>query len=171
MPKVVFVCTANRCRSPSAEALLRAAVGSEVAIESFGLQARPGLPPPWKTLQALEEYGLGLSAHRSRGVNEVNLRDADVVIGFERHHVASVVVDHDVSSERAFLLTELLNFLDQVSSRREDSIFWAHRNRLAAGFPPFPEIADPIGMSSRVHHAVTAEIARLCERLAERLVG
>lgn len=169
MRKVVFVCTANRCRSPSAEALLRADVGSEVAIDSCGLHATPGLPPPQETLYALKEYGLDLSAHRSRGVDEASLEDADVVIGFERHHVASAVVDHAVPSERAFLLTELVNFLEKSRSLDEDAILSAHRRRFAAAFPLFAEVADPIGTSFQVHRAVTAEIAALCKRLAERL--
>lgn len=167
--EVVFVCTANRCRSPSAEALLRAAVESELAIESFGLHARPGLPPPLETLQALEEYGLDLSAHRSRGLDDANLQEADVVIGFERHHVASAVVDHAVANERAFLLTELVDFLEVPGSGEEDAILSAHGRRFGAGFPAFPEIADPMGMSFRVHRAATAEIATLCEELAGRL--
>ncbi|MPZ91367.1 MAG: hypothetical protein GEU68_07030 [Actinobacteria bacterium] len=169
MRKVVFVCTANRCRSPSAEALLRDAAGSGVAIESFGLHATPGLPPPQETLHALEEYGLDLSAHRSRGVDHVDLQAADVVIGFERHHVACSVVDNAVSSERAFLFTELVNFLEKSRSLDEDAVRSAHGRRFAAAFPPFPEIADPIGMSFQVHRAVTAEIATICKRLAERL--
>ncbi len=61
-----MVCTANRVRSPMAEALLKALVaagsGRAWRIESAGTWAVEGLPPMPRTEAVMAERGIDISA-------------------------------------------------------------------------------------------------------------
>ena len=59
-PRILFVCTANRCRSPMAAALLRrdlAALGLDVDVRSAGLLT-PGHAVPTPGRVVAREHGL-----------------------------------------------------------------------------------------------------------------
>ena len=63
---MLFVCQGNICRSPFAEALLRARLGDRaIAIGSAGMMPQPGRPTPIFGLEAAAAHGIDLSAHRS----------------------------------------------------------------------------------------------------------
>src|SRR5688500_18860960 len=64
---IAIVCTANRCRSPLAEHILRAeaaARGLSVHVFSMGL-LQSGMPMPDRGIAVAREFGLDLSRHRS----------------------------------------------------------------------------------------------------------
>ena len=69
---VTFVCTGNTCRSPMAEALLRATLTKrgqgleKLKVASFGLAAESGLPASTNSVKAMQRIGLDVGAHRSR---------------------------------------------------------------------------------------------------------
>ncbi len=65
--KVLFLCTGNSARSQMAEALLRHYAGDSFEAYSAGLDPK-GLNP--FTIRVMEELGLDLSGHRSKGVRE-----------------------------------------------------------------------------------------------------
>lgn len=65
----LLVCTANVCRSPSAEGLWRAAAvrrGVIRPVASAGLQALPGQPAHPVCVELLAERGIDLGEHRSQ---------------------------------------------------------------------------------------------------------
>ena len=65
----LIVCTANVCRSPSAEGLWRAAAvrrGVIRPVASAGLQAWPGQPAHPVCVELLAERGIDLGEHRSQ---------------------------------------------------------------------------------------------------------
>ncbi len=99
---VLFVCSGNTCRSPMAEATARwlAARARGLSLEessrtglrflSAGTQALPGLPASEGAREALLEWGLDLSAHRSRPISAYLLQEVDLVLGMTRAHLARV---------------------------------------------------------------------------------
>ena len=97
--RVVFVCTGNRFRSPLAAAIFRETAlknSVPVSVESVGTidsGSRPAFP---ETIEQAERLGFDITSHRARHAREVDLSTADVVIGFERSHVAHAVVDAGV---------------------------------------------------------------------------
>ena len=176
---VVVICSGNRFRSPIAEAVLRrAAEGLPVRVRSFGTM---DLPPGHALSEALElapSYGLDLMSHRSRPLAGEDLRDADLVIGFELIHVSTAVVGAGAHRERTFLITELTTALDEIARQPEDGVVERARavvrqadeaRKAATGRPQ--EIADPIGGPAAGYRRSAAEVYRLTTSVAERLFG
>jgi arsenate reductase (thioredoxin) len=69
--RVLFVCTHNSARSQMAEALLRQAAGTRVAVASAG--TTPNRVHPLAE-QVMAERGLSLSSHRAKSLAEVGTR-------------------------------------------------------------------------------------------------
>jgi protein-tyrosine phosphatase len=90
--RIVTVCTANLCRSPLAEHVLRAAaaeVGLEAEVSSTGVSVRPGQRPPADWCTVVSEWGVDLAEHRS-GLAE--LAAADLVVGMTARHLRDLAV-------------------------------------------------------------------------------
>ncbi len=75
---VLFVCVANSCRSQIAEAIARSLVGEQWEIWSAGSAPSGRLHPI--AIQMMQELGLDLSRHRSKGLNEVPATRWDYVV-------------------------------------------------------------------------------------------
>jgi protein-tyrosine-phosphatase len=89
---VLIVCTANICRSPIGEALLRHALAAEgeplksLIIESAGVAARRGAPMTEYAIAALKKAGIQSPGHFSRPLTREILRDASVVLCMTEAH-------------------------------------------------------------------------------------
>ena len=81
---VLFVCHGNICRSPFAEALLRASVGDgQIDIRSAGLMSLPARGTPELGLRASAAHRIDLSAHRSVWLTPELIETASLVIVFD----------------------------------------------------------------------------------------
>lgn len=93
---VTFVCTGNTCRSPMAEALLRAALTKRgeglghLKVASCGLAADDGVPASENSRRAMSKIGLDLSAHRSRPVSQEAMDRSLVVFAMTARHVEAL---------------------------------------------------------------------------------
>lgn len=179
MFEVVVICSGNRFRSPLAAAVLRrAADGLPVRVRSFGTMDLPSGPVLPEALELAPTFGLDLGAHRSHPVAGEDLRDADLVIGFEPIHVSTAVVAAHAPREKTFLLTELVDGLessapppgggDDVVERARAAVQRADEARRAESQAPL-EIADPIGGPAAGYRRTADEVYDLTNRLAELL--
>ena len=75
--RVVFLCTHNSARSQIAEGLARANAPAGAEVWSAGTE--PGKVNPL-AIEVMKEVGIDISAHRSRGISEVPLGEADTVV-------------------------------------------------------------------------------------------
>jgi protein-tyrosine-phosphatase/DNA-binding transcriptional ArsR family regulator len=75
--RVLFLCTGNSARSQIAEALLQRAAADQVQAASAGSHPKPVHP---NTLRVLREYGIDVSARRSKHLDEFTGRSFDCVI-------------------------------------------------------------------------------------------
>ena len=78
MPSILFVCVANSFRSQMAEAMARAVVGDRWDIWSAGSAPSGHVHPLASTL--MQEIGLDLAAHRSKGLDALPDRQWDYVV-------------------------------------------------------------------------------------------
>lgn len=179
--EIVFVCTGNRFRSPLAEALFRRAAGPlPIAVRSLGTLELGSLAPLDEALDEAGRLGLDLSGHRSRSLVGERLDGADLVLGFERMHVVTSVVDAEAPRDRTFTLPELVGLLDQTEPvAAHDAIERARRAiELAAAARPAdpsligqPELPDPLGKPREVARETADRIQELTARLARALFG
>jgi protein-tyrosine-phosphatase len=112
MPVILFVCTANRFRSPIAAAcaelmLCTAGQPGEWTVISAGTWSEPGLPAHPKAILAAAALGLDLSAHRTREVNTALMAAADLVIVMEHGHKEALECEFPTCRGRIVLLGEL----------------------------------------------------------------
>jgi len=89
--KVLFVCTGNICRSPTAEAVLRKMSFDEkipLHVESCGTHDyHVGEPPDERAQQHAKGRGYDLSAQRARQVSEHDFEEFDLILAMDRGHL------------------------------------------------------------------------------------
>lgn len=77
-PSVLFVCLGNICRSPLAEAALRAealAAGLAISVDSAGTGGwHAGNPPDPRAIAEAERHGIDISHYRARQVRVEDFR-------------------------------------------------------------------------------------------------
>lgn len=106
--RIVFVCTGNTCRSPMAEGLFKHRLAERLgcpvddltargfAVSSAGLAAAPGDAATRESAEAVREYGVDLSAHRSRYAGADLIARADDVIVMTHGHLLTVASKYPV---------------------------------------------------------------------------
>lgn len=112
MRSVLFICTANICRSPMAMALWQAKVGlsaTEWRIESAGTWAMEGQQAAVKTQTVLREIGLEVSSHRSRTVTSEMLLSFNLILTLERGHKEALCVEFPIIARRVYMLSEMID--------------------------------------------------------------
>lgn len=180
--RLVFVCTGNRFRSPLAAALLRqAADGVPVEISSAGTLELGRLRALPEAQEAAVRFGVDLTEHRSRPVTETPLHDADLVIGFERMHVLTAVVDGRARRDRTFTLPELAGLLAGIESSQSSTPVAHARDsvrRAAAARPSddpkllsVAELADPLGRSDDEQREIAERLRELTLQVHRDLFG
>lgn len=120
MKTILFVCTANICRSPMAAALMRhhlteMSLSGEVTVKSAGVWAIPGARASEGGSTVLEQRGISLEDHRSQQMTADLLREADIVLVMEEEHRRSLFYMEPKHLRKVFLLSEMVGRSDGIS--------------------------------------------------------
>ncbi len=138
MANVLFICTANICRSPMAMAIFRHKLNEseykDWKVASAGTWARPGHPAPEFGRRLMSSIGMDISRHRSRVVTAELLDGADLILTMEQGHKEALRAEFPGAARRVFLLTEMVGY--------EQSI----QDPYGASFEEWRETAKEIGM-------------------------
>lgn len=148
MPEIIIVCTANICRSPVVEAVIRdrlAAKGLEGwRVQSAGTWAQNGQPASLYSREILAERGLDISSHTSQVITGELLEAADLVLCLESGHAEALRAEFPQHAPKIFLLTEMIG-------RRYS-------------------IADPYGGPRFAYEQMIDEVTRLVEDGLPRII-
>jgi protein-tyrosine phosphatase len=177
--EILVLCTANICRSPLAEALLRQRLDmfgvDDVNVRSAGFLAE-GQQVADGTLRVLHQRKVpieGLTV--STRVTGEMLGRSDLILAMARLHVREAVMLNRYVFDRTFTLKELVRLANDEGARRDDESFDDWLRRLGDGRTPADhmgesdddDVADPIGAPARVFKRTASEL----EELVDRLVG
>jgi protein-tyrosine phosphatase len=175
MVDVLFVCTSNLCRSPSAASFLRQKMGdagSEVTVHSAGTM-EAGVGTPRALLSEARALGIDLVDHLPRVVDPDMIRAADLVVGLTRQHLRETVTAVPSSFPKTFTLREIVRRGVHTGPRSaaEGLGVWLtrlHEGRRRTdlmGESPDDDIADPIGGTPDDYRKMLTDVSRLTETL------
>ena len=111
---ILFVCTANRYRSPFAEVVFRQkltehGMSDQWLVGSAGTWTHDGLPAVPHVIRKAHELGLDLSERRSVEVDDSFLSVYDLVLVMEKGHKEALWVEFPKARLRVFLLSEVVD--------------------------------------------------------------
>ena len=99
MYRILFVCTGNICRSPTAEGIARfmlekAGLSQSILVDSAGLyHGHAGSPPDGMAQIAAHRRGYDLSRLRARGFTPKDYIAFDLLLGMDAGHVYDMRVE------------------------------------------------------------------------------
>jgi protein-tyrosine phosphatase len=176
MPAVLFVCTGNLCRSPSAQRLLAARTAGlgpdTLEVDSVGTVQAGGAPPAPLRDEALA-FGISFEGHVPRRMTAPDVANADLVLGMARQHARDAVVLDPGAFSRIFTLREFVRRAEQVGPRQPDESFrqWrsgVHGDRRhldLVGDSVADDIPDPIGGPPEGYRRMLTELSALIDAL------
>lgn len=177
--RVLVVCTANRCRSPLGEALLRRFVREKdlnIEVRSAGTKAIDGLPPTGGTELAAKKLKVDVTEILSKPITPESSDWADLIITMERQHVIDTVAEFPDVFNRTFLITELRDLLAQKRPTPDMNLRqWlaevskSRTRALVLSSREADDVADPAGQSLRKHNKAAREIYELLETITDGL--
>jgi len=112
MPSVLFVCTANRFRSPLAAAFFQQMLENSGrtnpwSVDSAGTWTSSGLRVLPEVLLIARKQGLDLSGHRSKLVSEALLSTQDLILVMESGHREALQNEFPLIMDRVYLLSQV----------------------------------------------------------------
>ena len=113
MQSILFVCTANQCRSPIAAELFKKLLqqkgflSDEWTVESAGTWTRSGLPAASACRKLAKLFDVDLSHHRTQSITDVSLTDYDLVIVMEQGHYEALQLEFSAIRNKLYLLSTL----------------------------------------------------------------
>lgn len=119
--RLLFVCTANICRSPTAAGVVRAqleraGLARQVGIDSAGTQRyQVGQPPDARAQKAALRRGYDLSRLRARRVREADFEDFDLILAMDRDNLE--ILQRDCPPEHRHKLGLFLEYARGFAER------------------------------------------------------
>ena len=131
-PAVLFVCLGNICRSPLAEAAMRAEAaraGVDLVVDSAGTGAwHAGEPPDPRARAVARRHGVDIDAYQARQVRADDFHRFDHIVALDADNLAALVALRPSGATARLSL-----LLDHVDGRAGEAVadpYWGD----AAGF-------------------------------------
>jgi protein-tyrosine phosphatase len=166
---ILAVCTANICRSPMMEVLLRDQLDPDrFEIASAGVWGWDAAPVDSMVVLELARLGHSVSDFRSRPLRLHHVEEAALVLTAAREHRAEVLALSPQALRKTFTLREFAALVpgSEVTTL-EDLVADAARRRSTA--PVDIDVQDPYRREPDVHRRVADQIAGAVDVVADKL--
>lgn len=167
-PLIVFVCTANVCRSPWAEA--RAAqLLDGYRVSSAGIRAPIGRPMD-ETMAATLPDGATIGHHAQRLTPSL-AAEAGLLLTMDSGHRGFITEEFPAAIRRTFTLGQFVETARRAPSGLgfDEFVTWVYRNRVPSG--THSDVADPYKQGPVKARAAADQIEGLLTELAALLPG
>jgi protein-tyrosine phosphatase len=170
---LLFVCTANICRSPVAELLLRHRLQdtSRTRVSSAGVRAHPDLPIDPRMARMLAADGVVAGGFRATDVDAAVLDRASLIVTMTRRHRSTLVGRDPQVLARTFTLVELAALLAETGPADSLAEYAARRPLLSVTTDQL-DVVDPYKQRRRVYartyDQIRASVATIADVLYER---
>jgi protein-tyrosine phosphatase len=171
---VLFVCTGNICRSPTAEAIARRELarhpGAALRVSSAGSHALEGNPAASRSLLAAATRGADLQRHHARELTARRVRAADLILCMAEEHRPFVLACDRAAARRTFLLATFARAAGQwewLAGSPAELVALAaeHAGRVLPG----DDIDDPLGHPAEAYAACAERLDALVTRVMAAL--
>lgn len=166
---ILAVCTANICRSPLIEILLRAELdplGFEVA--SAGVKGWDRAPMDGMAAMELMRLGHAPGSFRSHPIDSYLVDSADLILTATRSHRSDVLALNPQALRRTFTLREFASLSGLVDGGDPRALV-AEASRRRSLAPSDTDIGDPYRRSPQVHRSTADQIDDAVRTVSTRL--
>lgn len=148
MPHILFICTANICRSPVAEGILRRRLQEEFmdgwTVSSAGTWATEERGAARNSIMVMDKRDIDISDHISRGVTAAILQEADLILCMEAGHAEALAAEFpEEAGGKVYMLSQMVG-------RRHD-------------------VADPYGSPLSDYQRMADEVEALIDEALPRI--
>lgn len=156
--KVLFVCTGNICRSPTADGVFRtmvskAGLGSHIKVDSCGLSGyHVGEQADSRSREMAASRGYDLSPIRSRKISPTDYSDFDYILAMDDGHLADMQRQSPVQHHHKLSL-----FLDHHPDRKGQSVpdpYYGGINGFVSVFDMIEETSKALLAHIREKHGI-----------------
>jgi protein-tyrosine phosphatase len=171
---VLFVCTGNICRSPTAEALARRELarypGVPLEVSSAGSHALEGNPAASRSMLAASTRGASLERHFARELTRRRVRSAGLILCMAAEHRPFVLSYDRSAANRTFLLATFARVAGEwdwlAGSPAELVALAAEHGRELDG----DDVDDPLGHPAEAYAACAERLDGLVTPVIAALV-
>ena len=148
--KILFVCTGNICRSAMAHHYMQKKLKdldleNEYIIDSAGTSAYTGDKSTNFAIEVMKKYDVDLTYHRAKNIDEVPIKDIDVIICMTASHKNRVLNKYPEVKDKIYTLKEYV------------------------GEKQYIDIDDPWGFGIDVYSSCAKEIVYYVDKFIEKL--
>ena len=113
MAEILIVCTANICRSPVGEALLRDRLQkrglSDWTIKSAGTWAQSKRSASTYSVEIMTEQGLDITDHQAQMIKLSHMKKADLILCMETGHKEALQAEFPPYAKKVYMLSEMVD--------------------------------------------------------------
>ena len=163
------MCTANICRSPTAEILLRQRLDpQQFEVRSAGTHGWKQAPVDSMVVLELARLGASADGFSSRALAGDDLEWADLILTATREHRGYVLDRSPAVLPKTFTLREFASLVEDAVAPSPTALVsdsYRHRSQATGD----PDVGDPFRRAPAVHREVADQIAAAVDTIAAAL--
>ncbi len=173
--KVLFVCTANICRSPYMQLAAQARAADGIVFTSAGTHGRQDHPmnPPMAAalLRHHPDLATDLDGFRSRLLTRQLVEDADLVVTAEASHRTFVLEEVPGAFRKTFTLGQLAEALGRQPAGLDRAALLTALGERRGTATPALDVSDPYGRGDEACEACATRVDALLDVVVPRLAA